>query len=344
MGHPVSEDKSRTTAGGKMRDSYDEGVAGALTDRYGAPPFTQLNTREGLWKQRKAAWQYRLGMTSHLGRREGLIAAADNLYGGGGNDGTGTSIFDPVLAETCYRWYTALGDRILDPFAGGSVRGIVAARTGRYYQGIDLSEPQVLENEAQAVPPTLRETDPTPRWRLGDSRVVLAEWMAADNHQPYDYLFSCPPYHDLEQYSEDPRDLSRMDWDGFLEAYWTVIMRACEHLATDRFAGWVIGDLRYGKHGYMRDFVGQTVAAFSAGGCELYDTACLLTPVGTGALRAAQQFNPTRKLVRVHQYLLVFCKGDPRAATARLGELSPLEDVPDLIGHDQLTFDTAASD
>lgn len=332
----LGSDPSARTAG-KMRDAYDEGTAGALTDRYGTPPFTQLNTREGTWRQRKAAWQYRIGMTSRLGRPEGLIAAQENLYGGGGNDGSGTSIFDPVLAETAYRWYTRPGDQILDPFAGGSVRGIVAARTGRQYHGVDLSEQQVVANIEQAQPPTLRDTDPVPIWACADSRDLLPGLAA--NGPLYDYVFSCPPYHDLEQYSTDPLDLSNMPWEDFAVAYEQVIGACCQLLKPDRFAAFVVGDIRHGQHGYMRPFAELTVDAFSGWGCELYDKAVLLTPIGTGALRAANQFNPSRKLVRVHQYLLVFCKGDPRAATARLGELSPLEDVPDLVGHDQLTFD-----
>jgi len=51
---------------------------------------------------------------------------------------TGTSIFDPVLTELCYRWFSPRGGQILDPFAGGSVRGIVASALGREYTGIEL--------------------------------------------------------------------------------------------------------------------------------------------------------------------------------------------------------------
>ncbi|HXF87125.1 MAG TPA: hypothetical protein VNK48_02075 [Xanthobacteraceae bacterium] len=45
--------------------------------------------------------------------------------------GSGTSIFDPVLCEIAYRWFCPPGGSVLDPFAGGSVRGIVASRLGR---------------------------------------------------------------------------------------------------------------------------------------------------------------------------------------------------------------------
>ena len=40
---------------------------------------------------------------------------------------SGTSVFDPVLCEVAYRWFSPPGGHVLDPFAGGSVRGILAA-------------------------------------------------------------------------------------------------------------------------------------------------------------------------------------------------------------------------
>ena len=52
-----------------------------------------------------------------------------------GAPASGTSIFDPVLCELAYRWYCPPGGVILDPFAGGSVRGIVASKLGRRYVG-----------------------------------------------------------------------------------------------------------------------------------------------------------------------------------------------------------------
>jgi hypothetical protein len=62
---------------------------------------------------------------------------------------TGTSIFDPVLCELAYRWFSPVGGVVLDPFAGGSVRGIVCAALGRRYVGIDLRQEQIEANRAQ---------------------------------------------------------------------------------------------------------------------------------------------------------------------------------------------------
>jgi len=41
------------------------------------------------------------------------------------------SIFDPVACELSYRWFCPKEGEVLDPFAGGSVRGIVANFYGR---------------------------------------------------------------------------------------------------------------------------------------------------------------------------------------------------------------------
>jgi len=77
-------------------------------------------------------------------------ATAYSTQDSGMVDYTGTSIFDPVLCELTYRWFCPPGGRVLDPFAGGSVRGVVAGKLGFRYVGIDLSAEQVAANEMQA--------------------------------------------------------------------------------------------------------------------------------------------------------------------------------------------------
>ena len=54
-----------------------------------------------------------------------------------------TSIFDPALCEVLYKWFCPDKGKILDPFAGGSVRGIVANFLGYEYTGIDIRKEQI---------------------------------------------------------------------------------------------------------------------------------------------------------------------------------------------------------
>ena len=57
----------------KLRDELEPAVpSGSLSDKFGVPPFTVLNAREGWWQDRKRAW-LALGIRSELGRGEQLI-------------------------------------------------------------------------------------------------------------------------------------------------------------------------------------------------------------------------------------------------------------------------------
>lgn len=234
----------------------------------------------------------------------------NEIMGGSEDAGftSGTSIFDPVLCELAYRWFCPEGGAVLDPFAGGSVRGIVAATLGLRYTGIDLSARQIEANWAQAAAIC---PDNPPNWINGNS-------LDLDTLVPagFDFIFSCPPYADLERYSDDPNDLSTMPYAQFRGVYSQIIAKAVGRLKQDRFAAFVVGDVR-GKDGYYYGFPWHTVEAFEAAGARYYNEAVLVTAVGSLPVRVGKQFASGRKLGRTHQNVLVFCKGDwKRAATA----------------------------
>lgn len=225
----------------------------------------------------------------------------------------GGSIFDPVLCEIAYRWFCPPGGKVLDPFAGGSVRGLVASRLGRPYVGIELRQEQVEANRAQME----LAGDPAPVWLQGDSRQI-GKKLAADIEA--DLIFSCPPYWNLEQYSDDPADLSNLPLPDFFAAYSEIISAAVARLKQDCFAVWVIGDVR-DADGWFVNLPGRTVEAFEAAGARFYNDAILVTAVGSLPIRAGRQFTASRKLGRTHQNVLVFCKGDPKRATEACGEV-----------------------
>jgi len=191
------------------------------------------------------------------------------------------------------------------------VRGIVAATLGRRYVGVDLRPEQVAANEAQAadiVP------DNKPVWVVGDSRTLATLAMGT-----YDLVFTCPPYFDLEIYSDDERDLSNAgDYAAFLSDYRAIVAQAVALLADNRFACIVVGDVR-GKDGCYHNFVSDTIAAFQDAGARLYNEAILVTAVGSLPIRVGKQFASGRKLGKTHQNVLVFVKGDWRKATQACG-------------------------
>jgi len=287
-------------------------ATGPVAERFGFPPFSVLDARQGEWQDRKRAWAS-VGIQGEIGRDAtqavGSLFSSMNKYdqalgGNGGRVEATTSIFDPTLCECAYRWFSAPGAQVVDPFAGGSVRGIVAGMLGRRYWGCDLRQEQIDANNAQAdtIAPDVR-----PEWVCGDSMATL------DNAPDADFVFSCPPYGDLEKYSDDPADLSAMEWHTFKAAYTRIILRAVKRLKPNRFACFVVGDFRDNR-GFYRDFVSSTIAAFRDAGAELYNEAILVTSVGSACMRVTKQFNAGRKFAKTHQNVLVFCKGDWRKA------------------------------
>jgi len=274
-------------------------ASGPVAERFTLPPFTILDARSGEWQERKRAW-LSMGLRSEVGRLENSLGMSDAASLGEKD----TSIFDPVLVELATRWFSPAGGQLVDPFAGGSVRGIVAGALGRHYWGCDLRPEQIAANQVQAddIAPSVR-----PVWVCGDSMDMLAHAPAAD------FVFSCPPYGDLEKYSDDPRDLSAMDWHAFVAAYKRIILRAVGRMKPDSFACFVVGDFRDSK-GFYRNFVSETIDGFEQAGARLYNEAILATAIGTASMRVASMFVPSRKLCKVHQNVLVFCKGDWKKA------------------------------
>ena len=83
-----------------------------------------------------------------------------------------TSIFDHVLCEMVYRWFCPPGGAVLDPFAGGSVRGIIAVKLGRSYTGVDLRAEQTEANRDAGGVGGMTEIERTDQ----DDQLVIPEF------------------------------------------------------------------------------------------------------------------------------------------------------------------------
>ncbi len=321
-----------------------------LAERFGVPPFSVLDARQGYWQTRKNAW-LALGLRSFEGRGQnlaydnagakppafynlrnemraqtGIDPSWDEVNAEATRRGMmsaaveGTSIFDPVLAELSYRWFCPRDGVVLDPFAGGSVRGFVAAKLGRRYMGVDLRAEQVEANYTSWRGFGAHEQvsiSHQPIWLQGDS-AHLGDIESVPPEESVDFVFSCPPHADLEVYSDDPRDLSNMSYRDFLGAYEAAIFQSVARLKNDRFACFVVGDVR-DSNGIYRNFVSDTIRAFEDAGARLYNDAVLLTMASSAAVRAGRAFENSRKLCKTHQNVLVFVKGDPKRATEAVG-------------------------
>lgn len=299
-----------------------------LKDKYGWPPFSVLNTISHDWQRRKDEWET-LFQDSTVGRDvKRYNATPTNTFSARGADAKkaeSISEFDPYLAELMYRWFSGEGDKILDPFAGGCVRGIVASVLGRDYHGIDLSLDQVSANYRQHKELHDRYTNLAGNadWYNGDAEEVL-DLMAHD----HDMVFTCPPYYNLEQYTKDPRDLSRLPtYADFLNKYSSILYKAAQGLKDNSFFVIVVSEVRAECRGVENSqylgLVPDTIHILRDK-CNLhyYNEIILYNNLGSLPIRAPKQFDRTRKIGRCHQNILVFYKGNLSTIEEKFGKFS----------------------
>jgi DNA modification methylase len=274
-----------------------------LRERFIEPPFSVLDTKTGSWQKRKQQWVSK-GISSEVGRSAKAFSTNSANFAGKEVSLNNTSIFDPALCEVIYKWFCPEGGSIIDPFSGGSVRGIVANYLGFKYTGIDIRQEQIDSNREQAA--GILAVNNQPNWYVGDSNDIL-EGMS----QGFDFVFSCPPYADLEVYSDLEGDISNMSYSDFMEAYQSIIKKSCGLLKCGGYACFVVGEVR-DKNGIYLGFVPDTIKAFTGCGMEFYNEAILLNMIGTAMMRVNGSMR-NQKLVKVHQNVLVFRK--PHVAT-----------------------------
>jgi len=267
-----------------------------LRDRFIEPPFSILDTKSGNWQRRKKEWM-RIGMKSEVGRDSVVINM--DTKSKKNNSAKYISIFDPALCEVLYNWFCIDGKEILDPFAGGSVRGIVANYLGFKYTGIDIRQEQINSNIEQGL--EILNNDNQPEWIVGDSNKVLDGF-----NKEYDFVFSCPPYADLEVYSDLEGDVSNMPYIEFMKAYEQIIAKSCNLLKSGGYACFVVREVRDKKGNYI-GFVPDTITAFKKCGMNYYNEGILLNAIASASMRANGNMK-SQKLVKVHQNILIFKK------------------------------------
>ncbi len=270
----------------------------SIKDRFIVPPFSILDGNSGDWMNRLRRWKL-LNIKSEIGRNDNILFNQGlEKYMPNYNN---TSIFDPVLCELMYRWFCPENGNIIDPFAGGSVRGIVANYLGYKYTGIELRQEQVNSNREQAL--SILEVNNQPQWYIGDSEQILNDLIPE-----YDFAFTCPPYFNLEVYSDLDEDLSTMTYADFLIKYETIIINTISKLKNDCFFAIVVGEVR-DKQGFYLDFVGDTKKIFMRNEMKYYnDFVYKERGLLSAAFRVNNNFVKSKKNVKIHQNVIVFKK------------------------------------
>lgn len=204
------------------------------------------------------------------------------------------------------------GCNAFDCFAGDTVFGFVNSYMGNNFTGIELREEQAEFNNNR-----VKEFNLSAKYICDDGRNVLKHL----GEETQDLLFSCPPYFDLEVYSDKENDASNQaSYEEFYAILDTAFKEAIKCLKNDRFAVIVVGDIRDKKTGGYYGFMDSVKKTFKEAGMLLYNEMILVNSVGTGAMRAGRMMN-NRKICKVHQNVLVFYKGDQKNIPKYFNEL-----------------------
>ena len=277
----------------------DKKEEGSLKKSFFVPPFSVINlaSKEMLDKSRE--WKEKIKDDGSSRGNSSLYEAAKKALG---SKMPLNSIMNPAVCELINRWFLPLGKECntFDCFSGDTAFGFVSSSLGNHFTGIELRKQQVAFNQQRCD-----EFGLNAQYIQDDGQNVRKH--IDDNSQ--DLLFSCPPYFDLEKYSDDPKDASNQDsYEDFIKILDNAFTSATHCLKNNRFACIVVGNIR-DKKGFYYDFVGDIIRIFEKAGMHFYNDITLRTPVGTAAMIATNTMR-NRKVVRIHQNLLVFYKGD----------------------------------
>lgn len=238
-------------------------------------------------------WKRLMGEDGHTGARaETFRPDHDSVY-------TAThSVFPAPLVEwALLRYGGPAGNKVLDAFAGGPPRGVVSAMMGYEYTGFDLSQQQIDENIGLLK-------------RLGlEANYILGDGTALEGIEDgtFDVSLTCPPYHDLEQYSDNPADLSNQrTYEEFRAGMYLCAEAQFRKLKPGAFALMAVGPFR-GKTGELIDFPAHITADFREVGFLYWQQIVCSKNFGSAAKRSTNSWRGL-KLVPCHEFLLVFRK------------------------------------
>lgn len=349
---------------GSGSEKQNSAPESSLFDRFIVPPFSILDTRKGYWQDRKKKWYDIIGDMGES-RNDTLVTSLEIKY----KDlyqrtrehrkelgisfkeyidkyvsqedlekeqakivAQGVSILDPVMAEIVCRWFGQENGKAFDCFAGDSVFGFVAAYLGNDFTGVELREKQAaLNNE--------RVEGMNARYICDDGQNV-AQHIEPESQ---DLLFSCPPYFDLEKYSDLPNDASNQgSYEDFIKILENAFTGAVSCLKENRFAAICVGDVRDKNTGFYYDFCGDIKRIFKQNGMRLYNEIILVEQTASTALRASRYMD-SRKVAKTHQHLLVFFKGDPKKIKKEFPKIEYKEDDLELFNTSEEETSTVVS-
>lgn len=258
---------------------------------------TSIWNVDDLILRRVRDWRRLTGETGHSGTRtKSMRHFHDTLY-------TGThSVFPIPLAEwIILRFGGPEGGVILDAFSGGPPRGIASGLMRYSYIGFDIRQEQIDENIE-----IIKDLNIEDRVKyICDDGCELY----GIKSESVDFGFTCPPYYNVEVYSDLKTDLSKSNtYNDFLDSMFKCAESYRRVMKPDAFLCIVAAPFRLHNNKGVNeqvDFPGDLIHICREAGFYLWQNVILSRNFASAASRSTTSWRG-RKLIPRHENLLIF--------------------------------------
>ena len=210
------------------------------------------------------------------------------------------SMFPKQILDQLLDFYTEQGDWFFDPFAGHNSRMEPSFLKGRNYVGYDISHDfmefnrqvrdKMLKNNPKNIQLVLKEQD---------SRTIDEP----DNSM--DFVFSSPPYWNIEWYGDEPEQLGKQTYENFMKDITEIYAHCFRVLKPGKFCIININDFR--KDGVYYSYHVDTINALKSVGFKQYDM--VIMKYGNAMRKSFPNQIWEEKLIpKIIEYLPVFYK------------------------------------
>ena len=253
-------DKKKDVSG-KIKEVLDSVSDINFKEQFGQIPKSIMKFKKDKELMELIDWD-----NSELGKVEG-----DAKKRGGGYASTlRYSIYNPLQAKFILEYYTRKNDIILDPFMGRATRPLVTQYLNRKYIGFDTSSKTIELNKS-----LLEKHGYTDYTLYHEDGTELNKLKEISNF--VDAVFTCPPYYDIEKYSDEPGDLSHLKYDDFNNRIANLFNRLYDLIKPSSYKDMefhpviiTVGTIRKGDKGLIdMDYIFQEYA--KKAGFVLYD-------------------------------------------------------------------------
>jgi DNA modification methylase len=291
--------------------NYSDKLTQELKEKIGDGVSESSFTREGAWNSggglKNKYWNKKDTFTRKNSGTLGYKSARKDCFSKQTDDEScyrgkiTESIFSPQIAQYVFSMFAPKKGLCFDPFGGGGTRAIIASINGLDYKGVEIRQ-----DEVNAINERLKYND------INNAEIICADSQNCNMimSDSADFSITCPPYYNMEMYKGGENDLSMKDtYEKFLEGIFKVAKETYRIMKDNTLVTIVIG-LHRSKNKELFPMHHDFATIYRKVGFKFKEE-IILCHKNNGALQRVGNFQKgSNLLIRTHEYLLLFKKGE----------------------------------